>query len=312
MSGPTRIRSLNVGFFIPPVDGEAGMSTGLRSRVGARKTGARLLVPLTVLFTVWLFPGATRAESDLPLFDAHVHYNREAWEVLPPEAVITILDRAGVARALVSSTPDDGTLRLWKQAPDRIVPEVRPYRSRNDMGTWTKDSSVLAYVTERLQRGIYRGIGEFPLGGGEANAPVPRGFVELASRHGILLHCHCDEKAIEDLASLAKGVRVLWAHAGMDSSVQTVEKLLDAHPNLWVELAIRSDISPGGVLDPAWRALFLKHPDRFLVGTDTWINSQWERMPEILAGFRKWLRQLPPAVGEKISRGNGDRLFSPR
>src|SRR3990172_7510119 len=86
MSGPTRITSLNVGFFITPVDGEAGMSTGQRSRVGARKAGARLLVPMTVLFTVWLFPGAARAESDLPLFDAHVHYNREAWEVLPPEA----------------------------------------------------------------------------------------------------------------------------------------------------------------------------------------------------------------------------------
>ncbi|MGZ9136279.1 MAG: hypothetical protein ACXW4K_02330 [Candidatus Deferrimicrobiaceae bacterium] len=64
-----------------------------------------------VLFSAWLFPGATRTESDLPLFDAHVYYNREAWEVLPPEAGITILDRAGVARALVSSTPDDGTLR---------------------------------------------------------------------------------------------------------------------------------------------------------------------------------------------------------
>src|SRR4030066_626965 len=139
-----------------------------------------------------------------------------------------------------------------------------------------------------------------------------RGFVELASRHGILLHCHCDEKALEELASLAKGVRVLWAHAGMDSSAQTVEMLLDAHPTLWVELAMRSDISPGGVLDPAWRALFLKHPDRFLVGTDTWINTQWERMPEILAGFRKWLRQLPPAGGGKDAPGKGDRLFSPR
>jgi hypothetical protein len=180
------------------------------------------------------------------------------------------------------------------------------------MGTWTKDPSVLAYVTERLRRGIYRGIGEFHLGGEQVNDPVPRGFVELASRYGILLHCHCDEKAIEDLASVEKGVRFLWAHAGMDSSPHTVKKLLDAHPNLWVELSLRSDVSPGGTLDPAWRALFLEHSDRFLVGTDTWINSQWERMPVILDSFRNWLRQLPPAVAEKIARGNGNRLFSPR
>ena len=287
------------------------MSTGLKYSVEARMEGVRLLIPLMVLSTVMLFPGAARAETDLPLFDGHVHYNREAWEGLTAEAAIAILDRAGVVRALVSSTPDDGTLRLWEQAPDRIVPELRPYRSQSDMGTWTKDPSVLAYVTERLQRGIYRGIGEFHLRGEEVNDPVPRGFVELASRHGILLHCHCDEGAIRDLANMAKGVRVLWAHAGMNSSPQTVKKLLDAQPDLWVELSMRYDVSPGGILDPAWRDLFLKHPDRFLVGTDTWINSQWEGMPGILDGFRKWLRQLPPVVAEKIARGNGDRLFSP-
>jgi hypothetical protein len=288
------------------------MSTGRKDRVGARTDGACLFLRLMVLFTAMLSAGAARAESDLPLFDAHIHYNREAWESFPPEDATAILTRAGVVRALVSSTPDDGTLRLWEREPGRIVPELRPYRFPRDMATWTKDPSVLAYVTERIRRGIYRGIGEFHLGGDQVNDPVPRGFVELASRHGILLHCHCDEKAIRDLAGMAKGVPVLWAHAGMNSSPRTVEKLLDAHPDLWVELSIRSDISPGGVLDPAWRALFLKHPDRFLVGTDTWINSQWERMPEILDGFRKWLRQLPPAVAEKIARGNGDRLFSPR
>jgi hypothetical protein len=255
---------------------------------------------------------AARAESGLLLFDAHIHYNREAWESFPPEDAIAILTRAGVVRALVSSTPDDGTLRLLEQGQGRIIPELRPYRSQGDMGSWTTDPSVLAYVTERLRRDIYRGIGEFHLSGDEVNDPVPRGFMELASRHGILLHCHCDEKAIRDLASMAKKVRFLWAHAGMTSSPRTVEKLLDTHPNLWVELSIRSDISPGGVLDPAWRDLFVKHPDRFLVGTDTWINSQWERLPEILDGFRKWLRQLPPAVAEKIARENGDRLFSPR
>ncbi len=288
------------------------MSTGRKDSAGARKEGAHLLIPLMVLFTGMLSTGAARAETDLPLFDGHVHYNREAWEEVTAEAAIAILDRAGVVRALVSSTPDDGTLRLWEEAPDRIVPELRPYRSQSDMGTWTKDPSVLAYVTERLRRGIYRGIGEFHLGGEQVNDPVPRGFVELASRYGILLHCHCDEKAIEDLASVEKGVRFLWAHAGMDSSPHTVKKLLDAHPNLWVELSLRSDVSPGGTLDPAWRALLLEHSDRFLVGTDTWINSQWERMPVILDSFRNWLRQLPPAVAEKIARGNGNRLFSPR
>lgn len=287
------------------------METGILHGISAREKGLRLFVFLMVLVAVTVSSGVPRAESDLPLFDAHVHYNRDAWDGLTAEAVVAILDRAGVARALVSSTPDDGTLQLWERAPGRIIPELRPYRSPSERGAWTKDPSVLSYVTERLRQGIYRGIGEFHLGGEEVNDPVPRGLVELASRYGILLHCHCDEQAIRGLANMAKEVRVLWAHAGMNSSPQTVTKLLDTHANLWVELSMRSDVAPGGILIPAWRALFLRYPDRFLVGTDTWILSRWEGMPEILDAHRKWLRQLPPDVGEKIARGNGERLFSP-
>lgn len=45
-----------------------------------------------------------------------------------------------------------------------------------------------------------------------------------------------------------------------------------------------------------------------MVGTDTWINAQWERLPRILDGFRAWLRQLPPEVAEKIAYRNAERL----
>lgn len=287
------------------------MPTGWPHGVRAWKGGTRLLFPMMLLFRALTASDAAWAQTDLRLFDAHIHFNRDAWEDVSPDEAIAILDRAGVDRALVSSTPDDGTLRLWERAPSRIIPELRPYRSAADMGTWTKDPSVLEYVRERLARGIYRGIGEFHLGGEEVNDPVPRGFVELASRYGIVLHCHCDEPAIRDLAGRATGVRVLWAHAGMRSPPQTISELLDAHANLWVELSMRFDIAPGGVLLPAWRDLFLRHPDRILVGTDTWTNPQWDGMPEILDAFRKWLRQLPADVGNRIARENGDRLFPP-
>jgi hypothetical protein len=64
-------------------------------------------------------PGFTQ---DLPVFDAHVHYNQPDWSVYPPPAALAILDQAGVRWALVPSTPDDGTLRLFEEAPARIVP----------------------------------------------------------------------------------------------------------------------------------------------------------------------------------------------
>ena len=79
---------------------------------------------------------ATAQAQELPIFDAHIHYSRPDWQVFTPERVLAILDRAGVQRALVSSTPDDGTLMLYEAAPQRVVPFLRPYRSRDDMASW--------------------------------------------------------------------------------------------------------------------------------------------------------------------------------
>ncbi|MBI3121398.1 MAG: amidohydrolase family protein [candidate division NC10 bacterium] len=246
--------------------------------------------------------------QELPIFDAHIHYSQPDWSVYPPEAALAILDRAGIRWAMVSSTPDDGTLRLFDKAPDRVVPILRPYRTRNDMGTWTGDPSILSYVESRLRRGIYRGIGEFHLAVGEAGSAVVRGFVQLATRHGIFLHAHTDDVAVEELLRLDPKVRVLWAHAGMSAGADTVGRLLDRYPNLSVELALRSDVAPGGQLDPAWQSLFLRHPERFMVGTDTWVTSQWDRLPDIQAGIRGWLRQLPREVAEQFAFKNAARL----
>lgn len=271
-----------------------------------------MLAFLNVVAWIALGAAPAAAAQELPIFDVHIHYSQPAWGPYPPDAALAILDRGGVSRAFVSSTPDDGTLRLHEKAPGRIVPVLRPYRTREDMGSWTKDPGVLRYVEERLRRGIYRGIGEFHMGAGEAGDPVPRGFAELAARYKIFLHCHCDEGGIEELAKIRPDVRVLWAHAGMSSSAAAVERILDRHGNVSVELALRSDVAPGGTLEPAWRALFLKHPDRFMVGTDTWINAQWDRLPDIQDAFRTWLRQLPPQVAAMIARGNAERLAASR
>lgn len=253
--------------------------------------------------------GAT--EDDLPIFDTHIHYSADAWPLYTPAETLAILDQSGVYRALVSSTPDDGTLMLYEQAPQRIIPILRPYRTRADMVTWTRDASVLEYVSERLRQGIYRGIGEFHLSAGEASALVPREFARLAAEHNLYLHAHADAQAVEELLLLRQDAQVLWAHAGMGASAATVGRLVDRYPNLWVELALRTDVAPGGRLDPQWSALFQRHPDRFMIGTDTWIPPQWTRLPRLMADVQTWLRQLPRPVAEQIAYGNAERLFNP-
>ena len=107
--------------------------------------------------------GASAGAAELPIFDAHVHYSHDAWANLPPKDAIAILRRAGVVRALVSSSGDEGTQRLVAEAPDLIVPSLRPYRTRGDVATWVGDESVIAFLEERLARQRYGAVGEFHL-----------------------------------------------------------------------------------------------------------------------------------------------------
>ena len=67
-----------------------------------------------------LAAGAAHAADPLPVFDAHLHYSHDAWEVVSPKEVVGLLRKAGVKRALVSSSNDDGTQALYKEAPDLL------------------------------------------------------------------------------------------------------------------------------------------------------------------------------------------------
>jgi amidohydrolase family protein len=267
---------------------------------------SRALVALALVLAA-LAPGAAAAQY--PIFDAHIHYSQPDRDAYTPERILSILARAGVHRALVSSTPDDGTLELYQRAPAGIVPALRPYRSPADMGTWTRDPAIAAYVEERLRRGVYRAIGESHFGAADVTAPVVKRVAELAAQHGLVLWCHVDDATAEAMLTTYPGVKLLWAHAGMSATPRRVGDLVERHPALWVELALRTDVAPDGTLDPAWRALFLKHPDRFLVGTDTWVTSRWERVRSATEAVQHWLLQLPRDVAEQIAWRNGDRLF---
>ena len=246
--------------------------------------------------------------GELPIVDTHVHYSQNSWQEYTPGAVLLLLSDAGVRRAFFSSTPDEGTIRLYDMAPDRIVPVLRPYRQPGELSSWFQDPTVVPYLEQRLARPVYRGIGEFHLTGAEARTPIVRQVAELAGRHGLFLHCHCDAEAIAILAGLAPGVTVLWAHAGMTAAPAEVGQLVDAWPNLVVELALRSDVAPGGQLDPAWRDLFVRHADRFMVGTDTWIPSRFAEYVDVQNRARTWLRQLPPDVANRVASENAELL----
>jgi hypothetical protein len=246
--------------------------------------------------------------QELPIFDAHVHYSHDAWEMLPPKDIIALLKKAGVKRALVSSSGDDGQQRLAAMAPDMILPSLRPYRSRGEISSWVRDDTVSKYLEERLKKHRYVAIGEFHLYGADADLPVPRHMVQLAKRHKLYLHAHSDVDAVERLFRQWPEARILWAHSGFDRP-ERVREMLRKHKNLWCDLAFRSDHASGGKVSPDWRAAFLEFPDRFMVGTDTFTPERWHYVVEHANWSRAWLSDLPRNVAERIAWKNGEELF---
>jgi predicted TIM-barrel fold metal-dependent hydrolase len=248
--------------------------------------------------------------ADLPIFDAHVHYSHDAWEVVPPKDAIAILRKAGLKRVLVSSSNDDGNQKLYAEAPDLILPSLRPYRLRSDVSTWVRDDNIARYMEERLKKYRYVAVGEFHLYGADADLPVPRRMVEMAKQHNLVLHAHSDVDAIERLYKQWPQARILWAHSGFDRP-ERVREMLAKHKNLWCDLAFRNDHGSGGKVQTEWKALFTEFPDRFMVGTDTFTPERWSYIIEHANWSRQWMKDLPADLAERVAYRNADALFGP-
>ena len=270
-----------------------------------RRRGASM----PVVLALWTAAaGMAAAQPALPIFDAHLHYSHDAWERLPPREAVALLRQAGLKRAMVSSSSDEGTQKLFAEAPDLVLPSLRPYRTRGEIGSWMHDASVVEHLESRLQRYRYVAIGEYHIYGADADLPVMRRVVQLAREHKLFLHSHSDAEAIERQFRQDPEARILWAHAGFDAP-EKVREMLRKHKNLWCDLAFRSDHATMGKVDAAWREAFLEFPDRFMVGTDTFTPERWFYVVEHARWSRQWLADLPPEVAERIAWKNGEALF---
>lgn len=266
----------------------------MRSLLFAVAAGAVLATPVS-------------AQPMRPLVDTHIHYSHDAWEMMPPAEAVNVLRKAGLKRAFVSSSSDEGTQKLYAVAPDLIVPVLRPYRKRGEIGTWFRDDTVLTMLSDLLDRNTYAGIGEFHIFGDDANSPVMRGVVELAKKHKIFLHAHSDAAAVDNIMAQDPDARVLWAHSGF-APPETVMKMLAKYPNLKADLAYRSEQASDGKVTPGWRQAFLAYPDRFTLGTDTFAPERWYYVEEHAKWTRQWLTDLPPGLAERIAVTNAEAL----
>lgn len=276
---------------------------------------------------------ALAADYRGPLFDAHLHYNTEAWNGQagphPLSDVLARMQRAGVRAIVANSRPNDGTRALAEARAETaaagvtVVPFIRLYRNRADYDSWFRDETIYDMVLTELARGTaagpYRGLGEFHLyDSANANGPVARKLMALAEEKNLVVLAHVDDVAIERLmaATPSKGqkVRLIWAHTGIGGTpVERVAALLAAYPGLMGELSYRPGLTcEDGRLCPEWRALMRRYPERFLLGSDTWVNPRWQYYEATMAGYRAWLGELPAEVARRIAWENGAALFGLR
>ena len=277
---------------------------------------------------------AAAADYSGPLFDAHLHYNDEACTHDTPAPgcphpmadVLERMQKNGVRAIIANSRPNDGTIALatareqTRAAGVTVVPFVRLYRNRADYSNWFRDPTIVEMVNTELARGTpagpYRGLGEFHLyDSANANGPVAKQLMALAEEKDLAILAHVDDVAIDLLMantpSKGQKMRLIWAHTGIGGTpAPRVDALFARYPKLMGELSYRPGLTcADGQLCPEWRALLLKYPDRFMIGSDTWVNQRWQYYGELMQGYRTWLGGLPADVARRIAWDNGASVF---
>ncbi|MGB5833957.1 MAG: amidohydrolase family protein [Thiohalocapsa sp.] len=276
-------------------------------------------------------------EHSMPIADAHLHYKWNQAEVTSPQHAAAALRAKNVQSAVVTGTPPSRALELYAAAPEIVVPIFGAYRQGGDWFGWQGRQSLVAEAREALENGPYRGIGELHLIGGFAmrwnRSDVLRALLAQTAEHDVPMLIHTEFSRAEPTLPICKAnprTRIVLAHAGAALQPAEVRRVLEACPNVWMDLSardpwrfLRFPISgEGGRLLPEWEALVLDYPDRFLVGSDAvwpvdrldaWdrADSGWEHIGAFLDFHRRWASFLPEEVQRKVLLDNAVALFRP-
>ena len=252
------------------------------------------------------------ASSALPaMIDAHAHYSEADAATFSPEAVRAKLKVAGVIRLVITGSPPQLAQRLYRHIPKRVIPLLGVYGPGSNKENWMHDASLPARVAAQLDSGDWAGIGELHLFTRDAQQPVFAQLVQLAATRKRVLMIHGDAEVIEQAFAIAPEVRVLWAHLGTEPQPEQLAQMLERFSDtLWIDTSVRDErIAPNGTLLPAWRALFERFPERFVVAVDTFSVNRWNHYDAVVAQIRTWVDPLPQPLKTNLLHDNAARLF---
>jgi len=110
----------------------------------------------------------------------------------------------------------------------------------------------------------------------------------------------------------------------MDTAL--LRRLIETHPNLYIAMRVerrlfrigeRRSMMPNRMVDrewnikPEWLRLLSDHPDRFMIGTDEFIQTAGGRTRPQDSFYETWsiLDQLAPDLARKVGRDNAARVY---
>jgi hypothetical protein len=292
-----------------------------------------------VTFTLLMIFGCqAMAVEPPPIIDVHLHYNPDQAEITDIPEALDRLRQNGVIFGIVSSKPPALALKLAEASGGWIIPFYMPYLEPERKVDWFFDDRALPAARVALASGRYMGLGEMHLIAGftpslKARHPIIDGMLDLAEEFDVPAVIHAEASShlyFLPLCQRHPEARILWAHAGSPLHPDKVRKLMQACPNVWIDMAARDHMRYGktspivdddGRLLPAWHDFMLEYQDRIMIGSDptyyegdvTWDspNTGWNYLGEVLEFHRRWLNVLPYKVRQKIALENAWQLFSP-
>jgi predicted TIM-barrel fold metal-dependent hydrolase len=263
-------------------------------------------------------PFVVAAEYHGPIVDAHSHVPNAT----AIDAYVAAMKKHNITRVLllgVGGVQKDDV--AWIDAAAKKYPGIvvagAPVADPSDAG--------VAKAAEALDRLKARALGE--VHGRQVSRKIDRDpasfgkLFDLAASRGVpvIIHEELTDAAVKQLdAALAahRKTTVVIAHGG-EGPPARVDGLLSRNANLFFDLsgmhfqrkpALASETGP---LDPAWKAVIEKHPDRFLMGIDVWAPRLFEpaTLDTLMAWTRRVLGELKPDVAERVASKNAAVLF---
>jgi len=205
---------------------------------------------------------------------------------------------------MVSSSSDEGTQKLYAEAPDLVLPALRPYRTRarSNLGARPEHREPPRVAAAAVP---LRGDRRIPRLRRRRRLPVVRRVVQLAREHKLFLHSHSDAEPSNASSGRTQrrascGRTPASTHRGRCARCCAGTRTCGA---TW----------PSAATTPAWErstkagAQRSSNSPTVFVGTDTFTPERWHYVVEHARWSRQWLADLPREVAERIAWKNGRR-----